>query len=1228
MNPIQPQINLSLNPEPSSPNDFQSLDLPTMPLSGRILIEASAGTGKTYTLCSLVLRLIMERALPLEQILIVTFTEAATADLKQRLGQLFQSALAIVSPTEQAERSQAKTDPTLAQICLQAPPEGRARLEQALLDLPEAQISTLHGFCQHLLKRWPFLAQAPLQAKILEEIDPLLEEIAQDVWRRFVLSQSPQSLEYLIQTQGLNLSDLQRLVRDQLDLPVEWVHYLPNAPDDLPSEAPDFDQITELWQIARSLYHSDLDSIKTGLEAAVASGQLNGRQYQARFMKGIWQAAQQAFGSPFFSFELDPKVQKCSQAFLLSHTKAGKICPEHAFFGAIDDLWLAWSAVKDWGELAALQLRHQLIGEIRSEFEQAKTQQQGFSFDDLLQKSWQALANPLLVQAVQAQYPVALIDEYQDTDPIQNQIFQILFPEQSSLSPAADQARCLILIGDPKQSIYRFRGADIFTYQGATRAPDMQRFTLNQNWRTTPAYLKALARIFDQRPDLFQAGHAGLPALQYHALSSGLRPEPAKADKGLRYQGQLSPALHLLSCPQADLRAQAASQWVQTHVCQQILALLADSHWRLDGQRIEAQDITILTRTHRQSREIELALTERGVPVQCNQKIDLLDSLEAWELGLILQALVEPGQPAYLRRALGTQILAWQSTDLLDPLALGLQTKRWASYRQLWEQKGFGAAWLRFSQDHDWRQILLAQPQGSQRCWRLQSLIDQLLVAQSEHAQPADLLRWYQRCQDGELPWPSDLAQTQVSTRNAVQIMTIHRSKGLEFKLVFCPWLWNDQGPQPRFLSAHDPETGGREALVLNLTGKEKTSHPVYQRYLAEEQSERLRLAYVALTRASQSCWVYWVWQNTNYRSTTCRWSSLGYLLGLAEQSFADETMHQQLESFRADGVIAHLSLPISDPPGIYAEAFPPVLHETQSTNQPETLPTLASGVMGRKFAVSRRLLSFSQIKRQRSLQSASQSLLDGLLRQDIERENDLPAGSEIGQFFHYLLENLSFDSSPEQIQEQIQTELKYAPELAAIPEAEGLIQTLISNLLSCPLHPELTGLRLDQISSAESLLEAPFSLQLPQTPVDKINQLLRAYGYADLPGRQWLGFLKGSIDLVFSWQGQTYLLDYKSNRLDAGYEQAALQAAMTEHQYDLQALLYALAWQRHLQQRPPGPDGALKLAGVFYLFLRGIPSPEAANEFIQTGWVPGVHFQTVPHDLLAELDQLLRVSD
>ena len=835
-----------------------ALDVFACPLQGTQLIEASAGTGKTWNICGLVLRLLLERRLEVQGILVVTFTKAATAELHERirsrivmtLAALRGNAAALSDPFVSALLQGARQQHGLADDDM------ALRLDLALQSFDEASIFTIHGFCQRALADAPFTAGMPMVQTLLEDDRELVLQVVTDFWRQHIAG-APLSTElaaYLFE-QGDSPAGLARLLARRLAKPLSKLLW----PQELDAAAPDapFDctPLAQAWATARGLWLADRAAIVARVHDTLP--RLNNNVYKPASLDSAASSWDALFDdtSRLPSTETRPRLNLLGSTRLQPKKNQAPV-PPHAFFSAAQ-AWLdEHTRLRTQLAEARLRLLRALLIHGPTALRAAKRERRVQAFDDMLFNLHQRLTGPdgpALAQALRARFPAALIDEFQDTDPLQFTIFSTLY--------AGSQAP-LFLVGDPKQAIYSFRHADLHTYLQA-RQQTTAEYTLAENQRSTPALLAALNALFSANPRAFM-----LAGLDYPPVSSGAKQRALLVDDTLPRL-----ALQLWQLPTAangTLLSKPAAKQAAAEACAGEIARLLQAGLQgritLDGSSLQAGDMAVLVRSHAQGTLMRQALAALGVGSVEHSQASVYASSDALELAQVLRGVLEPAREPVLRAALATALLGGDATALQaltdDEPATLAAVQRYSDYRQSWQQRGVGVMLRQWMAAEHVYPRLLARPDGERRLTNLLHLAECLHEAAQVHPAPDALCRWLQaectdaRTHSGSASSRNEAAQLRLaSDRNLVQIVTIHKSKGLEYPFVFCPFLW-DGHPG---MSSNDGDgidyhdSSGQPVLDLRTLDKPQVL-AIKAGLALERAAENLRLVYVALTRAVHRC--------------------------------------------------------------------------------------------------------------------------------------------------------------------------------------------------------------------------------------------------------------------------------------------------------------------------------------------------------------------------------------
>jgi exodeoxyribonuclease V beta subunit len=1127
-------------------------------LSGMRLIEAGAGTGKTWTLAALVLRLLLEARCPIDKILVVTYTRAATAELAGRIRARIHEAL---TAFEAGHSNDAYLRALLERF---SPADAQPRLKLALESFDEAAIFTIHGFCQRALGEMALDVAQPFERELIPDESALLEEVARDAWRREMATASSLWAQTLMTALG-----------GPQGLAAKVLRHLGRAPLEIAKPAPVELSLTEerllaSWQQARALWLSDREALRAWLLDA----KLHGKSYPEKKIAAVCDAA-----SAWFAADLPLLPAPAALEWLTRHKlKQGLTqrspAPEHAFFAAMDALW---AAIGDYQAVADTALRAfcaDFLLTARSQLAQRKQVRGLQSYDDLLNLFAAALdgaAGGRLIEHLRARFRIALVDEFQDTDLLQLRIFTRIF---------GTQTHPLIFVGDPKQAIYGFRGADVFAYLRAREQADAIHALL-ENRRSDRPLLDALNALF-ARPRPFL-----LDKLSYEPALAAPQEERTRCV----IDDEAAPLTLWLMEPPAgkkQLTKEAGRRMAAEAVAADIARLLnlaAAGRARLGERALCGGDIAVLVRQHREGELVKQALARRGIPSVSGGEGSVWESEEAEELERLLIAIAQPSRETLVRAALASALLGADAAQMAawrdDDLAWSARLERFHDDHRLLHERGFIAMWRRLMRRENVVARMLARPDGERRLTNYRHLAELLQAAEQRAALDAEgLARFLSEQRRAAV---SEEAQLRLeSDAHLVRIVTQHAAKGLQYPIVYCPFLWVG-----REASADWPALAHRDgAPVLDFGSPHQDE--LAAAAAREAAAEELRLAYVALTRAEHRCIVVWGKANQSELSPLA-WLLFGPREAVAgeprewlRQWLANHSETEVLRSLEAQlaGAFRTLPLPTND-----ESAAPPIA--------PAGRMLAPRPFLGR-IAAPWRIFSYSSLVA--ALDEEAGADYDALPAQgaapaaehcaDIQ---DFPRGARAGSCLHALFERIDFQQ-PQSVGDIVAATLD---EYGFAPAWRPVLERMVENVLATELHP--AGLKLADVPRSATLTEMEFTFPLA-------SQAARA------------GYMKGFIDLVFCAAGRWYIVDWKSNWLE-DYGPQALAAAMQAHRYDLQLRIYAAALRRALAWRMPHDDWQDAFGGVFYLFLRGM----------KPGRADGVFFaRPTPAELDALLDEAL----
>lgn len=1150
------------------------LNILDCPLSGATLIEASAGTGKTWSLVALYLRLLAEpspsRSVPsVDKILVVTYTRAATAELRIRLRQGLDALL-------QALFGSQTGDPILVAITERLDTQQRsqaiARVLAALRDFDTAAIYTIHGFCQRVLEDSAFESGQSFMVKAQEDDRAWLLEVVDDFWRQSVVGDPW----------------LAKILVIQKETPDKWLQeirpYLSRPYLTMPVlEAIELVGVVERLELAWQRLYKNRLAVEEGLSYFVSSQSLHAQHYSENVRKELVSTLLPLIDSPespALASRTREVLSKLTPPRLTAALKKNMAPLQHPLFEWLAEWLMCWEAYALSGnrQLAALKLK--LIDWVNVERRRRYAELRVRCFDDLLIDLMSALhtqeTSQRLVKRITGAFHVVLIDEFQDTDPIQYEIFRKVFLESNSP---------VFFIGDPKQAIYSFRGADVFTYLKA-RKKVHHCYQLEVNYRSVPPLINVINRLFS-RPDAF--------------LLTDIVYQPVKAAECLEPQLEINDDRAALCIQWMDFEhtKKGASKEAATDYAAQLTAaevakllLLAESGQAYlvgSGEKTPLQggDIAILVNTHRQGVVIREALSQLGIASSALSQQSVFASQEASEILALLRAWAEPTNENQLKILLSTELVGVDASCLYS---LAGNEKAWLKYvqhtledHQLWVEHGFMVAWRGFILREKVVERLLPLPDGKRRLANFFHLAELIQHHNSQCRGTIPLLNWL----ENQVAVPPIGEETMIrldGDASLVKIVTIHAAKGLQYPIVFCPFLWDGalEHQTPAYWLYH---AQGTTHVIPDIIADDS----IRRCARVEALAEKIRLLYVAMTRAQYRLYLTWGWVQ---KMETAALSWLFYGEGVQDYSEIFR-LH-----FTPSQVQAGLKAMLEEAPN--ERCFidePPVMNQSVVFSACTT-PHYTARPKLNEPKLPWRVFSYSSLVRHSQTTKELErwdEVEEGWVTSEVREPNrfNFPRGAQVGTCLHTILETLDF-TKLETLNETVRIGLQ---RYGIAPEWEHIVCDMIVKTTHAPLDP---GVALAEVGAMHRLTELDFVfpvecvdsaqlIRLLSQPNNGLHPLIRKAALTlNLP--TIIGYLKGFIDLVCEARGKVYLIDYKSNYLGdqpQDYCETALVKSIASEHYYLQYLIYCVALKRYFASR--GADLAACFGGVRYLYLRGL---------------------------------------
>jgi exodeoxyribonuclease V beta subunit len=1198
------------------------------PLDRTMLVEASAGTGKTWTIAGLYVRYLIDARIDVENLLVVTYTEAATKELRGRIR-------ARLVALREALDDGTSDDPFCLAMLDTLDDRRRAGLilDRAISSFDQAAIYTIHGFCQRVLMESAFESAVTFDVEVLVSERELIQEICDDFWRQVVLRQPRLLIEELVE-RAITPEILARWIGGGISRPYLTVIEPDGGGLDAESLIVD---LQEAYARARALWISHRDEIAHLL---LTSDALNRNKFRQASVVQWLDQMESMFLDPAAHRRRFDRFDRFTVEGLAAGALKGRSPPTHPFFDACSALAMVDTGLAQAMEAGVLRLKAELRRFVVDQLAERKSARRLQSFDDLLGMVLAALRGPMgssLAPRLRERYRAAMIDEFQDTDPVQLEIFERIYGD-------AQSAR--VFVGDPKQSIYSFRGADLFAYlRGRDLASAIR--SLGVNYRSDPALVRAVDALFSRCDNPFV--YEELPYSAVEGIDSNrdrfVDPDRETAKLVFRF---LSRECFGDDSGSSDkpINKTVAAPGICRDVANRIVDLLEprqSPRAQLDGRPLRGGDIAVLVRTHNQAQQVQQALLAAGIASVRQGGGSVFQTEEAQMLEHVLRAVAEPSHQGHARTALVSGLFAMDAVDLMDVCSREDQwdavIERFRRYHLIWREHGFMSMLRRLLADGNVYGNVLQSKGGERSMTNILHLAELLQArAHASDVTPEGLVRWLssRRVDSGE--GDDEVELRLESDADRVQIVTMHRSKGLEYPVVFCPFLWdgNLHSRRQGEVIFHDPDNANRATLDLGSAAMERHREVA----LLEEFAESLRLLYVALTRAGQRCYVHWG------AIKDAGTSPLAWLLHLANlvdpAELRVESMDGLFSRFDDRALLGELEdLKRDVPAAVVVEAIDPGEFRRIDHAPVSGSAGLAARPFERSFWRPWQVTSFSRIVGSADTSEADRdAAVRGVLLPETESPETLPApgdmaetsihryprGARTGLCWHSLFEHLDFTGVDDAtLHDAVMRQLK----ISGIDSSwAGATRSMIRNTLAAELAPP-GNMRLADVPRSRRISELGFFFPVSKLDTTMLEQTLAeadselAGAYVESVGRfrfePVTGYVRGFIDLVFEHEGRYYLLDYKSNYLGpntASYASSHLRDAMGREGYYLQYLLYTLAVHRYLGARVSGYDYDLHFGGVFYLFLRGIDSNAGVGN--------GIFFDRPPRSLIIRLDERL----
>ncbi|MEO5890165.1 MAG: exodeoxyribonuclease V subunit beta [Ferruginibacter sp.] len=1129
----------------SNENNIQPFDPVKVALRESNLIEASAGTGKTYSIAILTLRLVLEKKIPIQQVLMVTFTKAAVAELETRIRQFMRNALKV----SQGYRIDDPTITAIVELAMQdeasGQPETERLLKDAVLFLDETAILTIHSFCQRVLTEFAFETKQIFGSEILTDTKSIIAEKVNAFWRKYITTLNAGLLQELLNA-GLSRANLVEVMKNALS--GKAMVLLGELPADFLSPAHQ-----EILYTAITEFNGQIETIKNDIFQYISSNfqsikAVTDKNNHAKRNMGNLLDDPPALLDAIIENRDKVYVQKAYPEILQEHDKIVAIEDERTRY--------AKATINQVCNLA-IQL-------ISAEADRYKQQNNQLGFDDMITKLHDAVVvddNKFLIGSLQIKYKAAFIDEFQDTDKMQYEIFNRLFSNSS----------VLFYIGDPKQSIYAWRKADIFTYFKA-RDEVVNRFGMNVNYRSSGRFIDGMNIFFLPQPgfDTFYFSNE-TDTINYIPVAP-----PLASQKGEMYKGRLPDTpITIFEDPN--------NEHISETVVAQIIQLLGPGDYTIPDKNTmrkpRPSDIGILVRKNKQAVEIKRLLSKYGIPAVTIDDTKLLQSEEARQVLYLLEAVTDINASG-INKALLSPLTGFNAADILamdDEQALN----RFKEYQHLWEHEGIYVMLTKFISDYRVKQVLLNETteNGERIITNVLQLMELMHKIQTrKQFSSLELANWLRRGLEGMEVEGDEFEQRVESDEEAVKIVTIHKSKGLEYNIVFAPFLDLVANTDFEFVTFRSADSGDylfSDRSLLNVEQLQLTETQLEQ--------ENRRLVYVAVTRAVYKCYIN---KNTFHKFS-----------GSAITPFVD-------------------GLKEANSPLITFESSPLLPANFKYTTAAEQLKPVYRRATDFQLAeVNWKKLSYTY------LDAGHNPVFKAYASKGLDNYDEfifkvLKRGAHTGNLLHFIFEKVDF-SNPEFWEPVIVSALKRFVSNAPAAYIARLLE-LLTHITQTRISVDGSSFSLSELSKDKRLNELEFDFTVaPFSPV-AISRLSTPARPIQLRyAKELEGIMNGKIDLFFEQEGKYFILDWKSNYLGdrlTDYSRESIQAAMAESNYHLQYLIYTVAVKKYLTLHIPGFEYATHFGGVIYLFVRGI----------RKGSEQGIFAYRPEEEFIDELERLL----
>jgi len=1211
-------------------NKYQVFDSLRCSLESEKLIEASAGTGKTYNIQNLYARLVLEKKLDISSILVVTFTEAATKELKDRIRN-------ILTDIKTFMEGKKKYDSRIVAIAGDKSSfHGKIGiLNKAINNFDNASIFTIHGFCKKILSENAFKCSLPFNFKLETDTKSLINEILTDYFRKNYYAGDGVLLS-ILNSSKFGLNDL-----------LSFINKVVNNDDNVQIKAPELEGLDEfivqLKQLS-ALCNSDISQKFHSFVCKMISEDVFKVSYQKTFESDweIFTSTSELSGKNYFSmYEKCHKFTKPS-IFTNCYVKKRNFC-ENSFPDELSEFTYLCEEISKFPLENVLnnRLKIECKNYFLEKYKRYKTSLNFLTFNDLVAKTEKFLTeNKDFLIKIQSEYNAALIDEFQDTDTLQYSIFKKIF---------TGVAKTVFLVGDPKQAIYGFRGGDIYMYRQVKRElikysekNDLtQIFTLPTNFRSSPEIIESVNSIFNRNNSFVDK------EINFHNAKSISKDE--KLLLGENNYNEKPIKLIYLSEPHTS-----DSMWkdVAKEILIEVLNILKNETAFIIAngvkRRVIPGDLAILITDNKDANSIKNLFLKHGIPAVTRSQESVFDTTEAESMKIIFSAILSNSNICLIKAALTTTLFSYTASDIFnfsheseseDEITDIIEFFKFLYH--VWKENSFIEMFTLLISHKNYKHNLLKSTGGIRSYTNIMHISELMhSVELKKNTNPSSLFRWFCKQIDAETRDSDNSFELRLETDNdAVQIMTIHKSKGLEFPIVFCPTIWKCKSKSKNisYVKFHNE----KNEIIYDISPDDEK----IGLHEDDELAEKMRLFYVAVTRAKYRCYLYWGKFTENSKMWT---SPLDYIFAGDEKLYTEKfgNITKLLEKISKEkGKIDYIP-DFGD--------FIELVKKSQSDekidikysyNDEKTEPNSVRSFDSALLETNWSITSFSSILSHQNHPISFKNLeniekdydeLDSQINEELSENHqntifNFPGGPNTGTCWHEIFEQIDFQNDIEIISKVVKEKLLNYGLLKDVDEAEQnsrlqLAISMVNNVINHKFN-EVDQFSLNLIPRKDRLNEMEFHFSLNISNIHlfakAINEYAESIGITKFPISELKsissGFMCGFIDLVFRYNSRYYIVDWKSNKINgtnSDFTPNGMLSEIGKNFYHAQYLIYCIALTKFLKLHIKNFNYDKDFGGVYYIFLRGVN--ENGN---------GVFYEKPSKELISQLENSLNIN-